>query len=793
MRDFRTLNLTTSQTTLTSDYLHRDFETDPAVEEDENTQTNSLKSSKQPVTADWSTSNTQMITAETLRQQVCCQARTNFPDDYDLVIQPSSVTTAKSGKEDCSTVLVQMGSILKGQEFNLKYKEKKTEAEPDVWLDSTETVLKACPLSASELSLVLCKFLGGKALIAYKALPPEEQENWKVVRQTIAKAYEITPERWRRCWRGLESSLQRKITPPTFFSSAPPPKNEQSQKPVVCGFCKRSGIPKSNAAVNNQSLSPGQPPNKSPAPLPGSAKEISAKPLHGVQVPLGRTEQCQSPSVQTEETTTTSLPAPVPMSVPEHAPDPPPRDPTPNTPSSPGLVPLPVSVTRGTGSPDPSGGSPKGTDSQPGPELVTTTCESTPPPPAVPSLSPPAADSFASHDSALPSWADELCELRRACPSWRTKFLCQLSQQLTQMSPLSALRPRAVQFLGQGQWSKEERFAAESPRVWAIAGDGDKNIIIYLRTEYSDRFEDEKKAITNIIKRGITPKAPFDQVHVRVYCKPNLTASLIMRSIASPKPEKEDGTIVVYRFTCPERMCQSSTKTYAGLTSTTLKRRLQAHRNNQIHPPTLSNLSSSSSEVLEPWSSPPPPSYPNPPHLLPLPPESPTQMSSLHYRSFECFLLKDGPHMLQSLPPSEDKSQAKHGLGHGDNTLQRNTRQNLSGVTDVNVAAIIKKVAETLQSAPSLKARANLPKLPPIATHAPRPTTPPEPRLEMIKQMVEVAPVLCHDIGTQTEQPTPPTPQSTPNPEPQASSLPPQPTPNLVIEPQASSPEIKQP
>ncbi|XP_066972111.1 uncharacterized protein [Macrobrachium rosenbergii] len=164
------------------------------------------------------------------------------------------------------------------------------------------------------------------------------------------------------------------------------------------------------------------PPNPSPVPctasvpmprpqpdLPSGESRLSTP----LPVPLGRTEQCQSPSVQTDETTTTSLPAPVPMSVPEHAPDPPPRDPTPNVPSSPGLVPLPVSVTRETGSPDPSGGSTKGTDSQPRPELVTTACESTTPPLSIPSFSPPATDTFASHNSALPRWADELCKLRR--------------------------------------------------------------------------------------------------------------------------------------------------------------------------------------------------------------------------------------------------------------------------------------------------------------------------------------------------------------------------------------------
>ncbi|XP_066963232.1 ESX-1 secretion-associated protein EspI-like [Macrobrachium rosenbergii] len=239
-----------------------------------------------------------------------------------------------------------------------------------------------------------------------------------------------------------ESSLQRKITPPAFLLGAPPPKNGHSQKPVVCGFCKKIGHSKEKyRSKPPEPFSPGQPTNKLPAPsaralrrdfsqtfckackvfghspswakcprnnksgnpaialavtnpeslgppakgpiyvapprVPGTVSVPVSKPQPDLPsgesrlstplpVPLGRTEQCQFPSVQTDETTTMSLPAPVPMSVPEHAPDPPSRDPTPNPPSSPSLVLLPV--TRETGSPDRSGGSPKGTDSQPGPE-----------------------------------------------------------------------------------------------------------------------------------------------------------------------------------------------------------------------------------------------------------------------------------------------------------------------------------------------------------------------------------------------------------------------------------------
>ncbi|XP_066953360.1 uncharacterized protein [Macrobrachium rosenbergii] len=79
-------------------------------------------------------------------------------------------------------------------------------------------------------------------------------------------------------------------------------------------------------------VAPPQVPVPRPQPDLPSGESCLSTPL---PLPFGCTEQCQSPSVQTDETTTTSLPAPVPMSVPEHTPDPPPRDPTPNPTSSP--------------------------------------------------------------------------------------------------------------------------------------------------------------------------------------------------------------------------------------------------------------------------------------------------------------------------------------------------------------------------------------------------------------------------------------------------------------------------
>ncbi|XP_066965729.1 uncharacterized protein [Macrobrachium rosenbergii] len=199
---------------------------------------------------------------------------------------------------------------------------------------------------------------------------------------------------------GARNTFQEAMTSSRARTLRLPPKPRQFQGP--------------NSPNNRPDLSPV--PGTASVPVPRPQPDLpsgESRPSTPLPMPLGHTEQCQSPSFQTDETTTTSLLAPVLTSVLECCPGPPPRDLTPNPLSSPSLVPLPVSVARETGSLDPSSASPRGMDSQPVPELVTTACESTTPPPSVSSLSPPNADPFMSHYSALPRWADELCGLRQ--------------------------------------------------------------------------------------------------------------------------------------------------------------------------------------------------------------------------------------------------------------------------------------------------------------------------------------------------------------------------------------------
>ena len=52
-----------------------------------------------------------------------------------------------------------------------------------------------------------------------------------------------------------------------------------------------------------------------------------------------------------------------------------------------------------------------------------------------------------------------------------------------------------------------------------------------------------------------------------------------MKNSTAPQGSKDTCTNVVYKFSCPERMCKSSSKCYIGHTTTTIRRRFKAHRN----------------------------------------------------------------------------------------------------------------------------------------------------------------------------------------------------------------------
>ena len=108
----------------------------------------------------------------------------------------------------------------------------------------------------------------------------------------------------------------------------------------------------------------------------------------------------------------------------------------------------------------------------------------------------------------------------------------------------------------------------------------ERSITIYHKMDYGTAYRQEAGALRRIISEGVTPKAPYEKVSLRVFSRPNLVASLIMKNSTAPTVQKESKTGVVYKFRCPEEVCKPLDSSYVGHTMTTLRRRLQAHRNN---------------------------------------------------------------------------------------------------------------------------------------------------------------------------------------------------------------------
>ena len=104
-----------------------------------------------------------------------------------------------------------------------------------------------------------------------------------------------------------------------------------------------------------------------------------------------------------------------------------------------------------------------------------------------------------------------------------------------------------------------------------------EKIIIYHQNFFHDRYREECDALKSIIKRGVTPTNRDTTIDLRIFCKPNLISSLVMRNSTAPRAPREAITNVVYKFSCQEGRCDGSS-TYIGRTSSALRRRLQSHR-----------------------------------------------------------------------------------------------------------------------------------------------------------------------------------------------------------------------
>ena len=102
-----------------------------------------------------------------------------------------------------------------------------------------------------------------------------------------------------------------------------------------------------------------------------------------------------------------------------------------------------------------------------------------------------------------------------------------------------------------------------------------KRVILSHCMTYGSMFEQESAAIRRIVKRGVTPVDSHGEFTLRIYCRSDLTSSLVMKNNNAPKPTLENETNVVYRFECTVGNCRGRNVDYIGLTATTLKARMK--------------------------------------------------------------------------------------------------------------------------------------------------------------------------------------------------------------------------
>ena len=104
--------------------------------------------------------------------------------------------------------------------------------------------------------------------------------------------------------------------------------------------------------------------------------------------------------------------------------------------------------------------------------------------------------------------------------------------------------------------------------------------MLYHNISYESKFEEEANAVKKMIPQGVQPVDDNTKIVLRMYCRSQLTASLVMRNNTAPKKALEDETNVVYEFTCPDDACRRRNTNYVGLTRRTLKGRMRGHAHN---------------------------------------------------------------------------------------------------------------------------------------------------------------------------------------------------------------------
>ena len=111
-----------------------------------------------------------------------------------------------------------------------------------------------------------------------------------------------------------------------------------------------------------------------------------------------------------------------------------------------------------------------------------------------------------------------------------------------------------------------------------------KDIInIFYQNQTHKNCHLDEKILKDIVKNNIRPNGKNKKININIYYKNNKTHSLVMKNNHSPPTSDLNKNNIIYEFTCPLEKTNSNNKCqgkYIGMTTTTLLKRLKAHKYN---------------------------------------------------------------------------------------------------------------------------------------------------------------------------------------------------------------------
>ena len=105
-----------------------------------------------------------------------------------------------------------------------------------------------------------------------------------------------------------------------------------------------------------------------------------------------------------------------------------------------------------------------------------------------------------------------------------------------------------------------------------------KNSIMFtIKINIHLHYKTDKWVIRHMIRNNMKCTNNKHQLHLIIYYKSPTVTSLITKNNTAPRPPPLKQTNVIYEYTCNRGECEPRNRSYIGMTTTTLSRRLTMH------------------------------------------------------------------------------------------------------------------------------------------------------------------------------------------------------------------------